>query len=615
MKVALLFCPVKGKVNYPPLGIAYLSANLKKQDINHRIFDFNNEIYSNNEILAKQIENYFAISSSNINSNSDINNLSNNSVGNIDTLYNLNLLFYALGFTTLNPITDEEKEFINNILIYIKKCVKRIDAFLPELVGFSVYISNLPFSCLLAKELKECNKNIKIVFGGPANNYKPIRDLLLKINLVDNFIIGEGENELVKLVNAYKQKQKPESVIITDEFVDLNNNPFPNFSGFKLDEYQIKITNSKELILPVATSRGCLGRCNYCSETNTWRKYRNRDVGGVVEEIKRNLNQYNSKYIFFCDSLINASNEWLINFCKKIKEEKLEFFWMAYARVQNMTLEILEMLKQSGCIMLTYGVEHVSDYVMKSINKKQEKDQVFEVLYNTGKVGITPLANFIYGFPYEREIDFVELIYFVNRNEILKNVICTFRPFELRVNSNYFTDKDSHNLQVKKIHRKIPESLEEYSSYIDEINIFWESSSEYQNKNLYKKNILDAYSVNQNKTFNNYKNWINKFEFPQILNEVLNSKSKPLLSEEFQKIKKNLLVRKFLGLNNVEQTIINCINNNETIGDIVESIYLTYKDQIGNEIPEHEKQDIKEILNEEVISNIITLIHKEIISW
>ncbi len=52
-----------------------------------------------------------------------------------------------------------------------------------------------------------------------------------------------------------------------------------------------------------------------------------------------------------------------------------------------------------------------------------------------------------------------------------------------------------------------------------------------------------------------------------------------------------------LVLNNVEQTIVNCININEMIIVIVESNYLTYSEQIGKELPVHHKRDIKEIIS------------------
>lgn len=80
----------------------------------------------------------------------------------------------------------------------------------PSVVGLSVMASNYESSRRFSRKLKNTNKDIKVVWGGPqATSY---HDEVLKEGCVDYAVIGEGEKTFFNLVNDLRNFQNPRSL-------------------------------------------------------------------------------------------------------------------------------------------------------------------------------------------------------------------------------------------------------------------------------------------------------------------------------------------------------------------------------------------------------------------
>jgi anaerobic magnesium-protoporphyrin IX monomethyl ester cyclase len=118
------------------------------------------------------------------------------------------------------------------------------------------------------------------------------------VDLVDDFVVFEGETALLELVNQmdgkrdfskvpnliYRQNGK---ITVNQPFYSENINQLtaPNYDGFPLDLYL-----SPEPVLPVQFSRGCYYKdCAFCALTLDHQNFRQRDPGkdggrfGLVE--------------------------------------------------------------------------------------------------------------------------------------------------------------------------------------------------------------------------------------------------------------------------------------------------------------------------------------------
>lgn len=92
--IGLVICPSKGRAPYPPLAIASLKAWLSKHGIKSKAIDLNKSLCIENPMLFDTVNDVFGRPSTHLF------NVSEESIFNIDTIYNARLLFNFLGIIT-----------------------------------------------------------------------------------------------------------------------------------------------------------------------------------------------------------------------------------------------------------------------------------------------------------------------------------------------------------------------------------------------------------------------------------------------------------------------------------------------------------------------------------
>jgi len=393
----------------PPLGIAYLSSFLNSNSLEHDVYDFNIELY--------------------------------------------HLADAALKSRWQNFDDAGKRSFFRENLPQIDKKVQKIISSGAEFIGFSVFNNNLSFSFELAKYIKEQDSSKKIIFGGPEvfyleqENFTGVEDKYKDV--VDYYVIGEGEKSLFRLLQEKKSK---EQVIFGEEIGDLDNIPYPTFEKFTLDKYERKNT------MPILGSRGCIRRCAFCVECLLFPKYRMRSPGSIVEEIEYHLLKGTREFVFY-DSLINGNLLYLDQLCDLIKEKKLKVSWEAQFLIRSdLSFKLLKKMKQAGCYNLFIGLESGSDTVLKRMHKGFALKDVEHFFYLAKKAGLNFEVSLIVGFPQETEAEFKETMEFFKKNKdyipkiaqvnpfvLLKGSLVDANPAEYKFNNNqrYFYAKDA----------------------------------------------------------------------------------------------------------------------------------------------------------------------------
>lgn len=384
--ILLVLCPAWG-INMPPLGLAYLSRYLRFYNFDPAVLDLNIEIFNSCSVQHRDF-------------------------------WNLSNLFCWLDekffYEILRPIFNEE------IVFWAEKITV-----LPVLVlGFSVTRANLRFTIELVKEIKRIDLNKLIIFGGPACNIEGERRFVPE-GLVDFFVLGEGEETLVDILNLVKKggaarKYIPGCIMGHNDnsvgFIprapvrSLDSIPFPDFKGFDLNKYQKKM-------FPLLGSRSCLNRCEFCNDWFVWPKYRERSAENIFEEINYHLTTYNIVEFEFFDL---AMNNWIIGLaklCDLILDKGIKISWFGnFVIRQDDYLRLFEKMKKAGCIALQFGIESGSDNILKSMNKGFSIAEAERVIKQSAMVGINNFINILVGFPGETKDDHAATLEFIERN-------------------------------------------------------------------------------------------------------------------------------------------------------------------------------------------------------
>jgi len=182
---------------------------------------------------------------------------------------------------------------------------------------------------------------------------------------------------------------------------DLDSIPYPSYVDFNLDNY-LGIPDVKGKAASIMTSRGCPHKCIFCSAGNFWkRKWRARSPNNVIGEIEWLYHQYKVKNFFFFDDNFTTKRERAIEICRGIIDRKLDIRWVASSHVTHIDEELLRWMKKSGCFRIEFGIESGSPRVLRNIHKGQTISQIEHAFQLVHEAGIKPRAYLIVGSPGE----------------------------------------------------------------------------------------------------------------------------------------------------------------------------------------------------------------------
>jgi radical SAM superfamily enzyme YgiQ (UPF0313 family) len=152
---------------------------------------------------------------------------------------------------------------------------------------------------VLVKYLKELVPDICFIVGGPetiTGSYWFDSDAK---NIFNYIFVGEAEETLLYTLETLP-KEYPLNQIVgsVDSRLDLDVYAYPDYSDYVLSNYLMSGAS-------IETSRGCVAKCSFCTETHFW-KFRSTTPERVVEEIEHQVQEYGIKHFWFVDSLANG---------------------------------------------------------------------------------------------------------------------------------------------------------------------------------------------------------------------------------------------------------------------------------------------------------------------
>ena len=290
-----------------------------------------------------------------------------------------------------------------------EKLRRDMENFNPHVVGTSSVTLNFPGAAEILQTAKGINPDVVTVMGGPHVSFSAEATLSAypKIDLV---VRGEGEGTIAELMAcgfdaarlsgvgglAYRDNGAIRLSGDRDFIADINTLPLPARHLLPLSRYQA-------LGFPISmiTSRGCPYQCIFCQGRRmVGSKIRQRRAAAVVDEIE-NILSYGIDRINIADDLFVSDKEKVRDVCGEIRRRGLKFAWSAFARVNTVDRETLQIMKDAGCDGISFGVESGNQAMLDRIKKKITLDQVRRAVGFCKDVGLVVHCSFIVGLPGE----------------------------------------------------------------------------------------------------------------------------------------------------------------------------------------------------------------------
>ncbi len=153
----------------------------------------------------------------------------------------------------------------------------------------------------------------------------------------------------------------------------------------------------------IYTSLGCPFQCHYCNVHALYNGrpgLRRRSPRRVLEDIDLLYRQYQVRHLKIMDELFVTPDRRLLEICDLLIERAYDLNIWAYARVDTVSQEILQKLKQAGVNWLAFGIEAGSPAVREGVSKGRfDQPAVHRAVAMAHAAGISVLGNFMFGLP------------------------------------------------------------------------------------------------------------------------------------------------------------------------------------------------------------------------
>ena len=266
------------------------------------------------------------------------------------------------------------------------------------------------------KEMVDAARAVKpdliICVGGGIITSSPV-PAMEALETVDYGMIGEGEITVCELAEAIEGKKDFHSVdglifrengtwTVTNqraEIMDLDSLPYPDYEGFEFGLMLDKIPPDELALInnrcgSVSFGRSCPFNCTFCFHPSGT-KYRRRSMKSVFQEIDYLIEKFDIHNISVTDELFASNINDTIEFCTEIEKRKIGF--AISLRVDMINREGLRLLKDHGCVQISFGLESADNRILKSMNKHITVEQIENALSLCNEVGISAQGIFIFG--------------------------------------------------------------------------------------------------------------------------------------------------------------------------------------------------------------------------
>ncbi|MEJ6696544.1 MAG: radical SAM protein [Saprospiraceae bacterium] len=358
----------------------------------------------------------------------------------------------ANSFDELYDTLKEKNSFIDDITLAILKL--HLNATQPKLICFSVpFPGNLYSAFRCAKYIQSNYPDIKVAMGGgfPNTELRSVSDVRV-FEFFDFITLDDGELPIELLASNVLDPTNSNSNIgffkrtflIENGEVVYNNFSIrqdykqvdlgtPDYSDLLLDKYisVIEVANPMHSLWSdgrwnkLTMAHGCYwGKCTFCDVSLDYiGKYEPITASMLVDRMEEMIEQTGENGFHFVDEA--APPALMRAVAIEIVRRKLTLTWWTNIRFEkSFNRDLCLLLKASGCIAVSGGLEVASDRLLDLIQKGVTVEQVAQVTRNFTEAGVMVHAYLMYGYPtqtIQETVDSLEIVRQLIENGVIQS--------------------------------------------------------------------------------------------------------------------------------------------------------------------------------------------------
>lgn len=333
-------------------------------------------------------------------------------------------------FEPLHQRLSAKPSMIDQIILEIVR--EWHSAIKPDVVGITVpFPGNMYGALLSGREFKKLGSRV-VVGGGFINTELREMSDPRFFDFADYMVLDDGEKPLQLLLShlqgeipvekLLRTKMRVDKAVVTvssvqEKDIAFKDLPGPTFVGLPLNQYisMLEMPNPMHRMWSgfrwnkMILAHGCYWKkCTFCDVSLDYiKRFEPARAVDLVDSVERIIEETGQSGFHFVDEA--APPALLKAFSEEVLKRGLKITWWGNLRFdKQFTAELVELMKDAGCVAVTGGLEVASPRILDLINKGITIEQVTEVTKNFKDAGIYVHAYLMYGFPTQTKKETVE---------------------------------------------------------------------------------------------------------------------------------------------------------------------------------------------------------------
>uniref|UniRef100_UPI0040482031 B12-binding domain-containing radical SAM protein n=1 Tax=Algoriphagus sp. TaxID=1872435 RepID=UPI0040482031 len=355
------------------------------------------------------------------------------------TRYAERLGMSARTFDELQEALEQPTSLVDELLLQLLE--EKIQRYQPESVAFSVpFPGNLYAALKCGQYLKANHPTIKIWMGGgyPNTELRSLKEPRV-FDYIDYIVLDDGEAP-VRLLLEHLAGKRPHTELkrtfirLDGQVTYIDNRAVkdlaqrevgtPDYSDLLLRDYLsvIEVANPMHRLWSdgrwnkLTLAHGCYwGKCTFCDVSLDYiGRYEPITAAILCDRIEEIMAQTGTNGFHFVDEA--APPALMRDLALEILRRELVVVWWTNIRFEiSFSADLCRLLRASGCIAVSGGLEVASDRLLDLIKKGVTVPQVAQVTQNFTQAGILVHAYLMYGYPTQTIQDTVDSLEMVRQ--------------------------------------------------------------------------------------------------------------------------------------------------------------------------------------------------------
>jgi radical SAM superfamily enzyme YgiQ (UPF0313 family) len=281
----------------------------------------------------------------------------------------------------------------------------------PDVVGISCVINKWLAVIDLAKLIKQFDRKIHIVVGGPNPSIYPFETL--QCLDIDYVICGFGQIPLMRLCNQLEEGAYRNDIEHCFTRANCDSKTKGSFRYISIDDFPLPDRNAVSIGLyhapfcpenpftTMVSSLGCPAKCAFCPCKN-YKPIQIRKPECVINEME-SIWKLGIRSVMFQDELFTMSPQRVQGICKMLLERNVKLHWTVKARANYIKRDYLDIMRAAGCFNIHLGIESGTERILKKMKKGITTSQAIETVRMIKQAGLSCTASFMLGYLDETE--------------------------------------------------------------------------------------------------------------------------------------------------------------------------------------------------------------------